>query len=188
MYIKTMQMECAQKKERACNSHINYVFQEAWLQQTSKTWKISNIKTRRWCESSSSEAMVIRKSKQSMESIRAYQSQTGNIVGWSHILPQEVKTNDSIVSPLKLHPPTLQDIQKKCEAIKKKVTQQEEEVTKIEHKTREQSKDELWSFHRKYRITASKCYRIASLKPTTSPTKALGRNYYSVISHIKLNK
>lgn len=40
-------------------------------------------------------------------------------------------------------------------------------------KTRLQSRDSDWLLYRKGRITASKCKRVASLKPTTSPSKTL---------------
>lgn len=111
--------------------------------------------------------------------IKAYQSKTGNVVGWSNIIPQEVpkdapiQKRDCIVSPLKVLPLSLQDIQHQCAEIKNKLNLGEEEIKNIEQQTRGQSKDELWNFHRCCRITASKCHCIASMKPTTSPTKAL---------------
>lgn len=108
-----------------------------------------------------------------LQTIKDYQTKSGNIVGWSHILPQEVKEEDTIVSPLKVLPPSLREISEKCKEIEKKLNLEEKEITKVEQKTRGQSKDKLWNYHRKCRITASKCYRVASLKPTTSPTKAL---------------
>lgn len=108
-----------------------------------------------------------------LQTIKDYQTKSGNIVGWSHILPQEVKEEDTIVSPLKVLPPSLREISEKCKEIEKKLNLEEKEITKVEQKTRGQSEDKLWNYHRKCRITASKCYRVASLKPTTSPTKAL---------------
>jgi hypothetical protein len=46
---------------------------------------------------------------------------------------------------------------------------------KKKNKIKGQSNDKLWHLHRKFRITASKCHRIAALRsrPSTSPTKAL---------------
>ena len=75
---------------------------------------------------------------------------------------------------MKTLPPSLGDITEKCKEIEKKLNVDKQEISKIEQKTRGQSKDKLWNFHRKCRITASKCYRVASLKLTISPTKALG--------------
>ena len=109
-----------------------------------------------------------------LATVKAYQSKTGSVIGWSHILPQKIEENENIVSPLKTLPPSLRDITEKCKEIEKKLNVDKQEISKIEQKTRGQSKDKLWNFHRKCRITASKCYRVASLKPTTSPTKALG--------------
>lgn len=84
------------------------------------------------------------------------------MVGWSHILPKEVQENtpenETIVSPLKVLPPSLKNIESQCDAIKKKLNLDEDEIRKVEQKTRGQPKDELRNFHRKFRITASKCY------------------------------
>ena len=82
-----------------------------------------------------------------LESIKAHQSKSGNVVGWSHILPQEVKDNvqenEYIISPLKVLPPSLRDIESQCGAIKNKLHLNEEEIKKIGQKTRGQSKDDL---------------------------------------------
>lgn len=47
------------------------------------------------------------------------------------------------------------------------------EITELERKIKEQSETDEWNLHRKYRITASQCHRVASLKKSTSPTKAV---------------
>jgi hypothetical protein len=60
-----------------------------------------------------------------------------------------------------------------------------ENAEKIEIETREQSNSILWHSHRKSRITASKCYRIAVMKSTTSPTKAIRECLYK---HVKPTK
>lgn len=49
----------------------------------------------------------------------------------------------------------------------------EKDVDQIEKETMGQSVNENWNLHRKIRITASKCHRIATLQATTSPTKAI---------------
>ena len=49
-----------------------------------------------------------------------------------------------------------------------------DEASDIEVATRGQASNSVWQSRRKYRITASKCYREASMKPDTiHPTKAL---------------
>jgi hypothetical protein len=48
-----------------------------------------------------------------------------------------------------------------------------DEAIDIEMATRGQASNSVWQSQRKYRITASKCYRVASMKPDTSPTKAI---------------
>jgi hypothetical protein len=52
--------------------------------------------------------------------IREYQTNTGNVVGWSHILPQVV-ASDVIISPLKELPPSIQNIKVQCDRIKTKL-------------------------------------------------------------------
>ena len=47
------------------------------------------------------------------------------------------------------------------------------EIAVVEKKTRLQSNSADWYRFKKGRISASKCKRVASLKPTTSPSKAL---------------
>lgn len=56
-----------------------------------------------------------------------------------------------------------------------------ESTEKIEKETREQSDSTLWHFHRRSRITASKCHRVAVTKSTTSPTKAIQELLYSQV-------
>ena len=66
-----------------------------------------------------------------------------------------------------------------------KLNMSTENVAEIEEKTRLQSDSFLWHFHRKCRITASKCYRVAVMKPTTSPTKAVRECLYSNVKPTK---
>lgn len=81
-------------------------------------------------------------------------------------------TLDSL-SPLKPLPPSIDDIKAKGRAIKRKLQFTEDEIDLVEKTTKLQSDSRDWFQYRKGRLTASKCKRIASLKPTTSPTKAL---------------
>jgi hypothetical protein len=57
--------------------------------------------------------------------------------------------------------------------VRKNLKFNEDEINEVEKTTRGQANNSVWYNQRKYRITASKCYRIASLKPDTSPTKAI---------------
>ena len=81
-------------------------------------------------------------------------------------------TLDSL-SPLKLLPPSIDDIKARGRAIKRKLQFTEDEIDLVEKRTKLQSDSRDWFEYRKGRLTASKCKRIASLKATTSPTKAL---------------
>ena len=87
----------------------------------------------------------------------------------------EIKSakEEEIISPIKINPPSLSEIYSRCERIKKKLFVTEEEAQKIEMETINQSADNAWRMHRKYRITASRAYRCAVLKESTSPTKTI---------------
>jgi hypothetical protein len=107
-------------------------------------------------------------------------NKSGKNVGWTHILPQEIKlsqgTTDSdsdLLSPVREHPVSLKDLKNRCEQVKRKILVGEVEIESIEKSTRGQSNESLWFFHRKKRITASKCHRVASLRDSTSPTKTI---------------
>ena len=70
-------------------------------------------------------------------------------------------------------PPSLDDIRTKANQIKQRLFLSQNEITELERKTKRQSETDEWNLHRKYRITASKCHRVATLKKSTSPTKAV---------------
>ena len=55
--------------------------------------------------------------------------------------------------------------------MKRSINFDEEKKKKIEEQTRYQSNTNLWHHDRHPRITATKCYRIAVQRETTSPTK-----------------
>ena len=106
--------------------------------------------------------------------IKAYQINTGNTIGWSHILPQTVdkcgeeqvvaaqshpyedKTDDMIISPLKGLLPSIQNIEGQCERIRRELQFDETEICEIEKQTKGESNDKLWHYHRKVRNTACK--------------------------------
>ena len=77
------------------------------------------------------------------------------------------------ISPYAALPPSVEDIKEKGKGIKRKLHFNENEIEIVEKRTRLQSKNCDWFLYRKGRITASKCKRAASLKPTTSPSKTL---------------
>ncbi|CAH3139891.1 unnamed protein product [Porites lobata] len=78
-----------------------------------------------------------------------------------------------LLSPVKCHPVSLEEIKERCIKLKKRLFVDEKDVDRIEKETVGQSANENWNLHRKIRITASKCHRIATLQATTSPTKAI---------------
>ena len=94
-------------------------------------------------------------------------------------MPQEnVHAQDEIneplnLSPIKNHPVSLSEIKERCEKVKRKLFVDESDVERIQKETIGQSSNASWNLHRKCRITASKCYRIAAMRESTSPTKAI---------------
>lgn len=135
--------------------------------------------------------------------LKDLQQKTGQAISWCHILPgieHDKKQNEPIhqcpsslqmpspansspklISPIKEHPVSVDEIRNRCERIKKKLFVSQEEAVEIEGKTRGQSDNTYWHAERKTRITASRCYRIAVLKTSTSPTKALKEIMYSSV-------
>ena len=131
--------------------------------------------------------------------VRETELKTGKKIGLSLLLPQkteketvtallhdhdytnmdcsQVQSDMSLssfqISPIKVHPPSLDDICTKANQIKQKLFLSQNEITELERITKGQSETDEWNLHRKYRITASKCHRVATLKESTSPTKAV---------------
>ena len=64
-------------------------------------------------------------------------------------------------------------IKKACMDAKRKLCFSDKEIAAVEKKTRLQTNSADWYRFEKGRMSASKCKRVASLKPTTSPSKAL---------------
>ena len=64
-------------------------------------------------------------------------------------------------------------IKEACMTVKRKLCFSDEETAVVEKKTRLQSNSADWYWFKKGQISASKCKRVASLEPTTSPSKAL---------------
>ena len=97
----------------------------------------------------------------------------------THIEPVEPEQGNGspvsteLLSPVKCHPVSLEEIKERCIKVKKRLFADEKDVDQIEKETMGQSVNENWNLHRKIRITASKCHRIATLQATTSPTKAI---------------
>lgn len=70
------------------------------------------------------------------------------------------------ISPIKVHPPSLDDIHTKAKQIPQRLFLSQNEITELERKTKGQSETDEWNLHRK-------CCRVASLKKSTSPTNAV---------------
>ena len=119
----------------------------------------------------------------------------GQEIGLLHILPrkstQEVlkdvshdhgyckcsSDTEHIISPPKVHPISLQELKERCSRIKRKLALEDDQIKVIERETKDQSltveSNLKWNEARKFRITASKCKRVASTKESTSPVIAL---------------
>jgi len=117
--------------------------------------------------------------------VKEYQTKSGNVVGWSHILPQIVDVSDNcecdqnevtinpsqeLLSPPKEQPISLSDLRQRCDQVKRKLQMSDKEISEVEKSTRDQSNNMSWFALRKFRITASKCHRVATLRASTSPT------------------
>ena len=77
------------------------------------------------------------------------------------------------ISRFKTHPPSVDEIKPKGQGIKRELNFSESEIWYIEKKTRLQSQQSDWFLYRKGRMTSSKWKRVASIKPTTSPSKSI---------------
>ena len=108
------------------------------------------------------------------EALKAYQIESKKAVGWMHILPQKLNNQEEpLISPIKYHPISAEELKLRFEKVKRNINFDEEKIKKIEEQTRCQSNTDLWHHHRHHRITATKCYRIAVQRETTSPTKII---------------
>ena len=112
--------------------------------------------------------------------LKELEKETGKVIGWCHILPQDLpeqnrEAEGELISPIKIteSPISIDCIKKRVDKIKTKLFIDDTQAAEIEKQTKDQSSNKSWHFHRQYRITASKCYRAAVLKSTTSPTKAV---------------
>ena len=108
------------------------------------------------------------------EALKEYQIESKKAVGWMHILPQKLNNQEEpLISPIKYHPISAEELKLRFEKVKRNINFDEEKIKKIEEQTRCQSNTNLWHHHRHPRITATKCYRIAVQRETTSPTKII---------------
>ena len=104
-----------------------------------------------------------------LELIKNVKSNSGFFTLLSSEKAQQEKPE--IISPIKVHPVSLYDIQDRARRIKDKLRVTDQERNKIKQ-TKLQSKCQEWFEHPRIRITASQCKR-ALLKPTTTPTEAI---------------
>lgn len=132
--------------------------------------------------------------------VKSFENKTGKVLGITHVLqsktPEELKlivqsdhcyckppeVNDekindqednALISPIKSHPVSANEVLERCQRIKMKLSLSDSAIEEVEASTRNQSSNTQWHLLRQYRITASKSYRCAVLKESTSPTKAL---------------
>ena len=89
------------------------------------------------------------------------------------------------ISPFGALSPSISEIKEKAKGIKRKLTFTEKEIQLVENKQGFNVKIPISILHRKGRITASKCKRVASLKLTTS-LRRLSKNYCKVTGYLRL--
>lgn len=122
--------------------------------------------------------------KNMLNLVKEYQEKTDRAVGWLHILLQDVRpqtveqgnetdeANVDLLPPVKEHPVSISTLRERCQEVERKLNISESEIYDIERMTRGQSNN-TWYSQRRVRITASKCHRVAAMKESTSPTKAV---------------
>ncbi|RUA05520.1 MAG: hypothetical protein DSY43_04465 [Gammaproteobacteria bacterium] len=128
--------------------------------------------------------------------LKEIEQKTKQSIGWCHILPQDIpekcssEVDNGLLSPIKMKdsPVSIQGIKERIERVKCKLFVGPEQAAEIEEVTKDQSLSKSWHSHRQYRITASKCYRAAVLKDTTSPTKAINDILYAKVLPTKQMK
>ena len=159
------------KEEKECQSNSS--------ESAEKECNSSNNK------SSTGKVLNNEKLKGLFSKLQDLEKKVGKSIGWCHILPQDVpvesESENELISPIKIEesPISMNGIQERVKKIKSKLFVNPKQVTEIEEETKEQSSSKSWHFHRQYRITASKCYRAAVLKSTTSPSKAVNDILYA---------
>ncbi|XP_046848010.1 uncharacterized protein LOC124441579 [Xenia sp. Carnegie-2017] len=81
---------------------------------------------------------------------------------------QERESEEELISPIKVTeiPSSLNTINERVKKIRARLVVDDVQAKQIKDQTRNQSSRKSWHTHRKYRITASKCYRAAVLKST----------------------
>lgn len=137
-----------------------------------------NLKECQWSES---------RLQDMLEKLKKIQTETGKMIGWCQILPQEIPDESThvkepeLLSPIKDNPISQQGIRERIDKAKGKLFVDEQQASLIEKETKGQSVSDSWHFHRAFRITASKCYRTAVLKESTSPTKAVKEVLYNKV-------
>lgn len=88
-----------------------------------------------------------------------------------------------IISPVKEHPISLQEIHNRCERIKRSLFKTEDEI--VESQTRTQFAQQEVYKHRFGRVTASESHRVGCThKVVTSPSKIIKEVLYSDNNYI----
>ena len=90
-----------------------------------------------------------------------------------------------IISPVKEHPVSLQEIHNGCKRIKRSLFKTEDEIAEVESQTRTQSAWQEVYKHRFGRETASESHRVGCThKVGTSPSKIIKEVLYSDNNYI----
>ena len=118
-------------------------------------------------------------------SISSCETEVGDIVEGREDMKNHQDTVFQIISPVKEHPVSLQEIHNGCERIKRSLFKTEDEIAEVESQTRTQSAWQEVYKHRFGRETASESHRVGCThKVGTSPSKIIKEVLYSDNNYI----
>ena len=113
-------------------------------------------------------------------SISSCETEVDDIVERREDMKHHQDTVFQIISPVKEHPVSLQEIHNGCERIKRSLFKTEDEIAEVESQTRTQSAWQEVYKHRFGRETASESHRVGCThKVGTSPSKIIKEVLYS---------
>ena len=111
--------------------------------------------------------------------------QVDDIVEGREDMKHHQDTVFQIISPVKEHPVSLQEIHNGCERIKRSLFKTEDEIAEVESQTRTQSAWQEVYKHRFGRETASESHKVGCThKVGTSPSKIIKEVLYSDNNYI----
>lgn len=118
-------------------------------------------------------------------SISSCETEVDDIVEGREDMKHHQDTVFQIISPVKEHPVSLQEIHNGCERIKRSLFKTEDEIAEVESQTRTQSAWQEVYKHRFGRETASESHRVGCThKVGTSPSKIIKEVLYSDNNYI----